>query len=102
MGSPFLNPELLRYTGTGNITGTLSTGVATDALAPGVWMIWATQDAYVQINTASGAAFGAKPAAIPMRYPVFYVNKGTTNLYLGIKRVSTSGTYYANLISGPA
>lgn len=100
MGSPFQNPQVMRYTGTGNITDTLdAAGDNTGALAAGGWMIWATQPFYLQINDASGTTMGAKPTAWPANYPV-YVQLMSTK-YLGIKRISTDGIYYANRVSGP-
>lgn len=99
--SPLINTQLLTYNGTGNITGTLdASGADTDALAEGVWAVWATQDFYVQINTATGAGFGAKPSAWPANFPVIVNCKAAR--YLAIKRISADGTYYANKISGPA
>ena len=99
MSGPFLDPQLLRYTGTGNITDSLtSTAVDDEAMTTGGWMIWATQPFYLQINAESGSGMGAKPSAWPANYPV-YVQLSSTK-YLAIKRISTDGTFYANKIAG--
>jgi hypothetical protein len=92
--------ERLVYAGTGNFSGTLSTnGVSSNALTGGFWAIWADEDYILQVNDSTNEAFGATPTKWPANFINYVYIQGGRTKYLGVKRVSTNGNYYANQIA---
>ena len=92
--------QLLKYQGTGNHSGTLdTTGDDTIALGEGLWKIWADVPFFAQVNTSSGAGFGANPTAWPDSHVLEVVIPGDKTFYLAIKSIALTGNYYANKVT---
>ena len=102
MPNPMDYFEAHRYDGTGSFTAVLNTnGIKTNALTEGTWAVWATEDYAYQLLASSTNTIGANPRRWPARF-VDFIHVKQAGAKLGIKRVSVSGNYYCNKISGPA
>ncbi len=100
MGNMYDDMNVLKSPGTGNLDGTLSTATLSLTLTAGGWAIWADQSYQLEIATASGTQ-GAKPHRWPANYVFYYTVPHGETEYALFERISTSGTAYANAISGP-
>jgi len=100
MGNMYDDMNVLKAPGAGNKTVTSSTGTTVMTLAAGGWAIWADQDVKLQIATTS-TTIGATPTVWPARHIFYYTVPHGNTEYALISRRDTTGTAFANNISGP-